>query len=64
MVQENEKDSRKNPAETFSEIFEVFGKAISEIFQDPELKEKAREFGKSTAESAKGRSIFLAVSPK
>lgn len=33
-------------------MFEAFGKAMSEIFNDPELKEKAREFCKSAARSA------------
>jgi len=31
----------------------AFGSAISEIFNDPELKEKAREFGDAAGESAK-----------
>lgn len=33
-------------------MFEAFGKAMSEIFNDPELKEKAREFYKSATQSA------------
>ena len=33
-------------------MFQAFGNAIGQIFDDPELKEKAKEFGKSAAESA------------
>ena len=53
MVPEENKSAKKNPAETFGEMFEAFGKAISEIFNDPDLKEKAKEFGKSATGSAK-----------
>jgi hypothetical protein len=34
-------------------MFRAFGQAVSEIFNDPELKEKAKEFTESAAESAK-----------
>ncbi len=44
-------NKRKTP-EAFAEMFRTFGDAISEIFDDPKLKKKAREFGKSAAESA------------
>ncbi|MDY7018667.1 MAG: hypothetical protein SU899_01125 [Chloroflexota bacterium] len=33
-------------------MFEAFGSAISEILKDPELKQKAGEFGKSAVKSA------------
>ncbi len=33
-------------------MFTAFGQAISEVFNDPELKAKAREFGDAAAESA------------
>ena len=33
-------------------MFKTFGEAISEVFNDPELKEEAKEFGKSAAKSA------------
>jgi hypothetical protein len=33
-------------------MIEAFGNAISQIFEDPELKGKAREFGKNAVESA------------
>lgn len=44
---------KKTPAENFAEMFRAFGQAISEVFNDPELKEKAKEFAESAAESAK-----------
>ena len=44
--------SRKSGSESFVEIFEAFGNAISQIFDDPELKEKAKELGKSAVDSA------------
>ncbi len=34
-------------------MFKAFGEAISEIFNDPELKEKAKEFTESASSSAK-----------
>ncbi len=49
-----EKNSSKKAAiENFGEIFKTFGNAISEIFDDPKLKEKAKEFAESAVESAK-----------
>ena len=46
------KDSEeKSTAENFGEMFKAFGHAVSEIFDDPTLKEKAKEFGRSAAES-------------
>jgi len=33
-------------------MFESFGKAVGEIFEDPELKDKAKELGSSIAQSA------------
>ncbi len=38
--------------DSFSRIFTSFGQALSEIFNDPELKTKAKELGKSAAASA------------
>ena len=42
----------KSPGKSFVDIFDKFGSALSEIFDDPELKEQARTFGKSAARSA------------
>ena len=44
---------KKSTDESFGEMLTAFGSAISEIFNDPELKEKAKEFGDAAAESAK-----------
>ena len=44
---------KKAAAENFAAMFKTFGQAMSEIFNDPELKQKAKEFADSTAESAK-----------
>jgi [ribosomal protein S5]-alanine N-acetyltransferase len=42
----------KGPSENFGELIESFGSALSQIFNDPVLKQKAREFGKSAMQSA------------
>ena len=52
MSQEQNED-KKTSTESFTEIFKTFGQAMSEIFNDPELKQKAKEFAESAAESAK-----------
>jgi len=43
---------KKQAGEAFAEMFRAFGDAVSEIFDDPELKEKAKEFGRSAVKSA------------
>lgn len=43
-----EKDAVKN----FAKMFEAFGKAIGQIFDDPELKAKAGDFGQSAVDAA------------
>lgn len=48
---EKESDTKKL-SESFSQIFTSFGEALSEIFNDPELKARAKEFGSSAAASA------------
>lgn len=47
------KKDDKGAAENFAEIFKEFGGALAEVFDDPKLKEKAREFGRSAVDSAK-----------
>jgi [ribosomal protein S5]-alanine N-acetyltransferase len=47
-----ERETKKNAGESFGEMIKSFGEAMSEIFNDPELKEKAKEFGKTSARSA------------
>ena len=48
-----EKSNKKTAAENFGEIFKAFGDALSEIFDDPTLKAKAKEFTDSAIESAR-----------
>lgn len=48
---EQEKCGR-GPGESLGQMVTAFGQAISEIFNDPELKTRAREFGDAAAESA------------
>jgi hypothetical protein len=43
----------KSPVESFSDMVKEFGETISEIFNDPELKKKSKEFAKSAERSAK-----------
>jgi len=52
MAKEKE-NAKKGPGDSFGQMLTAFGSAISEIFNDPELKEKAKEFGDAAAESAK-----------
>ena len=52
MSQEQNAD-KKTSAENFADMFKSFGQVMSEIFNDPKLKQKAKEFAKSAAESAK-----------
>jgi len=46
-------EEKKSTSESFGDMLTAFGSAISEIFNDPELKEKAKDFGDAAAESAK-----------
>ena len=50
---QEEKSDKKMTVENFGEMFKAFGDAISEIFDDPKLKEKAKEFAVSATESEK-----------
>jgi len=50
---QEEKLDKKTTVENFGEMFRAFGDALSEIFDDPKLKEKAKEFTESATESAK-----------
>ena len=52
-MSQEDKSSKKTTTENFSEMFKTFGDAVSEIFDDPKLKEKAKEFADSAAKSAK-----------
>ncbi|HUV75182.1 MAG TPA: hypothetical protein VMW00_00855 [Dehalococcoidales bacterium] len=52
-MSQEDKSNKKTATENFSEMFKTFGDAVSEIFDDPKLKEKAKEFADSAAKSAK-----------
>ncbi len=41
-----------NPGKSLVDLLNKFGSALGEIFNDPELKAKAQEFGKSAGSSA------------
>lgn len=47
------KNEKKSPVENFGDMVKEFGEVVSKIFNDPELKKKAREFAKSAEDSAK-----------
>lgn len=46
-------ENPKSPSESFADMMKNFGSAIAEIFNDPALKEKAKDFGESASQSAK-----------
>jgi predicted enzyme related to lactoylglutathione lyase len=51
---QDDKDAGKKPtADNFVEMFRTFGEAIGQVFDDPELKRKSKEFADSAADSAK-----------
>ena len=52
-MSQEEKSDKKQAADNFAEMFRTFGQAIGEIFNDPELKKKAKEFTESASGSAK-----------
>ena len=52
MEDERPQESERSAGESLGQMFTAFGQAISEIFNDPELKAKAKEFGDAAAESA------------
>lgn len=47
------KGKGKGPGENLGELVKEFGDAVSKIFDDPELKKKAKDFGDSAVKSAK-----------
>ncbi len=52
-MDEEKNDQKKGTVDSFASMFKEFGNAVAEIFNDPKLKEKAKEFGESAVESAK-----------
>ena len=47
------KGNSTGPGESLGELVKEFGDAVSKIFDDPELKKKAKDFGDSAVKSAK-----------
>ena len=45
------KYNRKEAAEKFGQVMKTFGEAVGEILNDPELREKAKEFSQSVIEA-------------
>ena len=51
MTQENQ-EHKTETVESFTGLFKTFGQAVSDIFNDPELQKKAKEFAESASASA------------
>ncbi len=49
-MSQTKEPTKRAASQSFVLMFEVFGRAISEIFNDPDLKEKAKELGRSAVE--------------
>ena len=49
---EDKNSEKKTAAENLNDMFEAFGTAMSQIFNDPVLKEKAKDLGRAAKESA------------
>jgi hypothetical protein len=51
-MEKQDDTGKKSAAENFSEMFDAFGNAMGQIFNDPKLKDKVKELGKTAKESA------------
>jgi len=51
-MDEQQKSTDKTAAENLNDMINALGSAMSQIFNDPQLKEKARDLGKAARESA------------
>ena len=49
---DTKKMDAKKDAETLGKMIRSFGNTIAEIFEDPEIREKAKEFSQSVMDSA------------
>ncbi len=52
MDEQNGRRCEPNPGDSLRQMFVAFGDAFSEVFNDPELKAKAKEFGEAATDSA------------
>ncbi len=46
------KDDKQVAAERFGKLIKTFGETVGEVFDDPELREKAKEFAKTAVDAA------------
>jgi [ribosomal protein S5]-alanine N-acetyltransferase len=51
-MEENKKPEDKTAVDNLVDMFDSLGTAMAQVFNDPKLKEKARDLGKATKESA------------
>ncbi len=51
MAEENQ-EHKTETVESFAGLLKTFGQAVGDIFNDPELKKKAKEFAESASASA------------
>ena len=51
-MEETQNEQKRPAADNLGDIFNSLGDAMGQIFNDPKLKEKARELGKAAKESA------------
>jgi ribosomal-protein-alanine N-acetyltransferase len=51
-MDENENSNRSGIAQNFGDMVKAFTEAISQIFNDPSLKEKGKDFGQAAQKSA------------
>ncbi len=52
MEDEKPQESERSAGESLGQMLTAFGQAIGEIFNDPDLKAKAKEFADAATESA------------
>jgi hypothetical protein len=51
-MSEQHDPGKKGPTQSFNDMIDALGNALSETFNDPTLKDKARDLGRSAADSA------------
>jgi hypothetical protein len=51
-MKSEEKSETKKAAETIGDMIKTFGASLGEILEDPEVKEKAKEFAKTVVDAA------------
>ena len=51
-MDDQEKTVKKSPGQHLGDLFDMLGDAMGQVFNDPGLREKARELGRAAKESA------------